>query len=136
MYQTRKSFWWQFVLVLNCHLIWLGFKFFVLFSFHFQILHKHCISLFLNIFEFLVLKIRYQQKQIFSTCFIWFQSIKEDIKKRLKSKIPSFVWRIWKWKEKRTKQFDLPERGFELQIFSNFPTLDLNFHGKWSPRSY
>ena len=28
---------------------------------------------------------------------------KEDIKKYLNSKIPSFVWRIWKWKEKRTQ---------------------------------
>ena len=26
--------------------------------------------------------------------------------------------------------FDLPERGFEPQIFSNFPTHDLNFHGR------
>ena len=26
--------------------------------------------------------------------------------------------------------FDLPERGFEPQIFSNFPAHDLNFHGK------
>ena len=28
------------------------------------------------------------------------------------------------------KIFDLPERGFEPQIFSNFPAHDLNFHGK------
>ena len=26
--------------------------------------------------------------------------------------------------------FDLPEWGFEPQIFSNFPTHDLNFHGR------
>ena len=26
--------------------------------------------------------------------------------------------------------FDLPERGFEPQIFSNFPAHDLNFHGR------
>jgi hypothetical protein len=34
--------------------------------------------------------------------------------------------------EKKKEQifFDLPERGFELQIFSNFPPHDLNFHGK------
>ena len=25
---------------------------------------------------------------------------------------------------------DLPERGFECQIFSNFPAYDLNFHVK------
>ena len=26
--------------------------------------------------------------------------------------------------------FDLPERGLEPQIFSNFPTHDLNFYGR------
>ena len=31
-------------------------------------------------------------------------------------------------KKKEQKKFDLPERGFEPQIFSNFPTHDLNFH--------
>ena len=33
-------------------------------------------------------------------------------------------------KKKRQNIFDLPERGFEPQIFSNFPTHDLNFHGR------
>ena len=33
-------------------------------------------------------------------------------------------------RKKRTKKFDLPERGFEPQIFSNFPAHDLNCHGK------
>ena len=33
-------------------------------------------------------------------------------------------------KKKGQKKFDLPERGFEPQIFSNFPAHDLNFHGK------
>jgi hypothetical protein len=47
--------------------------------------------------------------------------------KWLKSKIQSFVRRISKWKEKGQKMFDLTERGFEPQIFSNFPTHDLNF---------
>ena len=32
-----------------------------------------------------------------------------------------------KKKKKGKKNFDLPERGFESQIFRNFPTLDLNF---------
>ena len=35
-----------------------------------------------------------------------------------------------KKKKKEQKNFDLPERGFEPQIFSNFPAHDLNFHGK------
>ena len=33
-------------------------------------------------------------------------------------------------KKKGQKNFDFPDRGFEPQIFSNFPTHDLNFHGK------
>ena len=35
---------------------------------------------------------------------------------------------------KLIKSFDLSEQGFELQIFSNFPTQDLNFHGRWGWR--
>ena len=37
-------------------------------------------------------------------------------------------------KKKEQKNFDLPERGFEPQIFSNFPAHDLNFHGKSGAR--
>jgi hypothetical protein len=33
-------------------------------------------------------------------------------------------------KKKGQKYFDLPEQGFELQIFSNLPTHDLNSHQK------
>ena len=33
-------------------------------------------------------------------------------------------------KNKGQKNFDLPERGLEPQIFSNFPAHDLNFHRK------
>ena len=33
-------------------------------------------------------------------------------------------------KKKGQKNFDLPERGFEPHIFSNFPAHDLNFHVK------
>ena len=32
--------------------------------------------------------------------------------------------------KKDKKKFDLPERVFEPKIFSNFPTHDLNFHGR------
>ena len=32
--------------------------------------------------------------------------------------------------KKDKEKFDIPERGFEPQIFSNFPAHDLNFHGK------
>ena len=37
-------------------------------------------------------------------------------------------------KKKGQKKFDLPEQGFEPQIFSNFPAHDLNFHVKWGAR--
>ena len=50
---------------------------------------------------------------------IWF--VKQDIQKWLKTKICSFLWRIWKWKEKGAKKFDLPWRGFEPRIFNKFP---------------
>ena len=33
--------------------------------------------------------------------------------------------------KKKEKKIDLSERGIEPQIFSNFPTHDLNFHGRW-----
>ena len=33
-------------------------------------------------------------------------------------------------KKKGQKNFDLPEWGFEPQIFSNFPSHELNFHVK------
>ena len=33
-------------------------------------------------------------------------------------------------RKKDKKKFDLPEGGFEPQIFSNFPAHDLDFHGK------
>ena len=37
-------------------------------------------------------------------------------------------------KKKGQKFFDIPEQGFEPQIFSNFPAHDLNVHGKWGAR--
>jgi hypothetical protein len=38
-------------------------------------------------------------------------------------------------KKNEQKIFALPERGFEPQIFSNFPAQDLNFHGKWGRKA-
>ena len=35
-----------------------------------------------------------------------------------------------KKREKKDNFFDLPEQGFEPQVFSNFPAHDLNFHGR------
>ena len=48
----------------------------------------------------------------------------------LKIKDTQFCVKNLKMKrKKRTKFFDLLEREFESQFFSNFPAHDLNFHG-------
>ena len=47
----------------------------------------------------------------------------------IKNKDMQFMENL-KMKGKKDKKIDLPERGFEPQIFSNFPANDLNFHGK------
>ena len=96
------------------------------FSVHFEILH-------IFVFNHFWISCFRNQISIKTNIFNMFYLItKQDIKKWLKSKIPSFLWRIWKWQEKKgQKIFDLLERGFEPQIFSNFPAHDLNFHGRW-----
>ena len=48
----------------------------------------------------------------------------------VKIKDTQFCAKNLKIKRKRTKFFDLPEQGFEPQIFSNFTAHDLNFHGR------
>ena len=49
----------------------------------------------------------------------------------VKNKDMQFFMENLKMKKKKGQIFfDLPERGFEPQIFSNFPAHDLNFHGK------
>ena len=44
----------------------------------------------------------------------------------VKNKDMQFCMENLKMKRKSTKKFDLPEQGFEPQIFSNFPALNLN----------
>ena len=108
-----------------------GPKNFVLFSFFFQFLHIK-----LGIFEFnhyLVWLIRNQIKHGDNLCFyldlICF--VIQDIQKWLKRQICSFLWWIWKWKEKRTKKIWPSGAGIWTLDFENFPAHDLNFHGKW-----
>ena len=49
----------------------------------------------------------------------------------VKLKDMQFFMENLKMNRKRTNIFlTFPERGFEPQIFSNFPTHDLNFHGR------
>jgi hypothetical protein len=47
----------------------------------------------------------------------------------VKVKDTQFCVKNLKMKRKEKKKFDVPERGFEPQIFGNFPAHDLNFHG-------
>ena len=68
--------------------------------------------------------------KIFVFIDIWF--VKQDIQKWLKKqRYAVFYGEFENEKKKGQKKFDLPEGGFESQIFSNFPTHDLNFHGNW-----
>ena len=48
----------------------------------------------------------------------------------VKNKDAVFYGEFDKEQKKGKKNFDLPERGFEPQIFSNFPAHDLNFNGR------
>ena len=57
---------------------------------------------------------------------IWFE---QDIKKWLNTKICSFLWLIWKWKEKGDKKINLPRQGFEPRIFEQISAQNLNFEG-------
>ena len=50
---------------------------------------------------------------------IWF--VKQDIKKWLKTKICSFLWLIWKWKEKRTKKLTFPNGDLNPRFLNKFP---------------
>ena len=64
-------------------------------------------------------------------CFIWFLINQTRYKKEIKKIKSHFCVKNLKLKRKEhTQIFDLLQRGFESQIFSNFPTHDLNFHGK------
>ena len=45
----------------------------------------------------------------------------------VKDKDMQFFMENLKLKRKRKKKIDLPDRGFEPRIFSNFPALYLNF---------
>ena len=78
-------------------------KTFLSFLLIFKFFTQNWVSLTLTNFWYLVLLFRNQ--------------IKQDIKKLLNINICSFLWRIWKWKKKDKKIFNLPEWGFK-PIFS------------------
>ena len=46
----------------------------------------------------------------------------------VKNKDIQFFMENLKMKRKKDKKIDPPEQRFDPQIFSNFPTHDLNFH--------
>ena len=104
-------------------LLWKVEYFLFFFLFLFKFFTQKWISFILTTCCYLVLQIRYQYKQRFSTCFICYLKV-------VKIKDIHFCVKNWKMKRKKKKKIDLPERGFEPQIFSNFPTHDLNFYVK------
>ena len=59
---------------------------------------------------------------------------KQQNKILVKIKDDQFCVKNMKMK-KRTKFFDLPERRFELQVFSDFPVYGLNFHWRGEIKS-
>ena len=50
--------------------------------------------------------------------FIWF--VKQDIQKWLKTKVCSFLWRLWKWTEKKTKNVWPSRAGIWTPDFPSF----------------
>ena len=104
-------------------------NFFVLFYPNFQFSIQNCIPLFLTIFFISSLVIWKLNNVCRKHFFYWYLICKTDVKKWLKTKICSFLWLIWKWKEKGTKKIDLPQRGFEPRIFEQIPAQNLNFEG-------
>ena len=59
--------------------------------------------------------------KIFVFIDTWF--VKQDIQKWLKIKICRFLWRIWKWKQKRTKNFTFLSRDLNRRFSVNFPPM-------------
>ena len=86
-------------------------------------------------FWYLFWLIRNQIKHFENHFFINIWFVNQDAQKWLKTKICIFYGEFENGKKKRTIFFfDLLERRFEPQIFSNFPAHDLNFHVKWGAR--
>ena len=56
--------------------------------------------------------------------------LKTTYQKMVKTKDTQFCVKNMKMKKEKEKEIDLPEEGFEPQIFSNFSAHDLNFHGR------
>ena len=92
---------------------------------------QNWVSLILTIFWYLVLLFRNQIKHVENVCLYQYLICKTRYSKMAKNKDMQFFMENLKMNRKRTKKIDLPERKFEPQIFSNFPTHNLNFHGRW-----
>ena len=56
-------------------------------------------------------------------CSYWYLICKTIYSKMVKNKDMQFSWRIWKWKEKRTNNFDLKKRGFESDLNPRFSVI-------------
>ena len=67
---------------------------------------------------------------VFYLIFNWLSKIsKSSLNKRY-----SFLSKEFENEKKKKKEYDFPEKGFEPQIFSNFPAHDLSVLGKWGAR--
>ena len=56
--------------------------------------------------------------------------VEQDIQNDKKQRYPVLCEEFENEKKKEQKKIDILERGFEPQIFRNFPAHDLNFQGK------
>ena len=84
----------------------LKFKIFCpFFLFIFKFFTQNWVSLILTIFWYLVLLFRNQIKHVENVCFYWYLICKTRYSKMVKNKDMQFWWRIWKWKEKKDKNF-------------------------------
>ena len=89
------------------------------------------IWLFDDVNKIIVWLIRNQIKHVKILIFINIWFVKQDIQKWLKTKICNFLWRIWKWKEKRRNFFWPSGAGIWTPDFQEFSRPWLEFF-MWS----
>ena len=125
---------WKTTENLGCKSLLWKVKIFLSF-FHFQILYKKVNTFVLTIFGYRFLQIRISIKtKIFNMFYLISNQLNKISKSGWNKRYPILSEEFENEKKKEQKIFDLPKRGFEPQIFSNFPAHDLNFHGKWGAR--
>ena len=103
------------------------------FSFHFQMKHKKLHIFVFNHFWIPCFTNQILTKtKIFNMFYLISNQLKKVcIKKWLNKRYPLSCEEFENEKKKEQKKIYHPMQRFEPQIFSNFTTHDLNFHGKW-----